>query len=480
MCENEILLMSNQPLTMTTPPSDRPLTVSPASVLEKIGHTPLMEVTRLDTGLCRLFLKLEDRNPGGSIKDRVALSMIEAAERDGRLRPGGTIVEATAGNTGLGLALVGVAKGYRVALVIPDKMSPEKVLHLRALGAEVTWTRSDVSKGHPAYYQDLAARLAAATPGAFYIDQFNNPANPLAHETTTGPEIWEQMNGEVDAVVVGVGSGGTLSGLGRFFKRHNPDIEMVLSDPAGSVLAEYVRTGSIGAAGAWAVEGIGEDFVPANAEMSLVSEAFTVSDRESFDAARLLLKTEGVLAGSSSGALLAAALRYCRRQTRPKRVVTLVCDSGAKYLSRMFNDFWMSEQGFLQRQRAGDLRDLVARRHDAGEVVSVAPDDPLTVAFKRMRGAEVSQLPVLSGGRLVGLLDEDDLLARLGAAPGNFNTPVSSAMARNLETIAPDKSLAELAAVFDRGHIAIVEEQEQFYGLITRSDLLAYLYRLQD
>jgi cystathionine beta-synthase len=472
------MMSDRAPLNVTL--TEHPLTVNSAAVLEKIGHTPLIEVTRLDTGLCQLFLKLEDRNPGGSIKDRVALSMIEAAERDGKLQPGGTIIEATAGNTGLGLALVGVAKGYRVALVIPDKMSPEKVLHLRALGAEVTWTRSDVNKGHPDYYQDLAARLAAETPGAFYIDQFNNPANPLAHETTTGPEIWEQMGQDVDAVVVGVGSGGTLSGLGRFLRRQNPGIEMILADPAGSVLAEYVRTGALGAAGSWAVEGIGEDFIPANADLSLVSEAFTVSDRESFDAARLLLKTEGVLAGSSSGTLLAAALRYCRQQQRPKRVVSLVCDSGAKYLSRMFNDFWMSEQGFLQRRQAGDLRDLVARRFDSGEVVSAAPDDPLTVAFKRMRAAEVSQLPVLSDGRLVGLLDEDDLLARLGAAPGNFNTPVSSAMSRNLETIAPGQSLAELAAVFDRGHVAIVEEGGKFYGLITRSDLLAYLYRLKN
>ena len=236
----------------TTPNAD-------PAVLALIGNTPLVRVTRFDTGICTLFLKLESQNPGGSIKDRIGVSMIESAERDGRLKPGGTVVEATAGNTGLGLALVARAKGYRVVLVVPDKMSSEKVLHLKAMGAEVHTTRSDVGKGHPDYYQDRAAALVREIPGAFYANQFGNPDNPRAHEEGTGPEIWAQMEHDVDAIVVGVGSCGTLTGLTRFFRRTQPALAFVLADPVGSILAEYTRSGVVGEAGSWAVEGIGED-----------------------------------------------------------------------------------------------------------------------------------------------------------------------------------------------------------------------------
>src|ERR1043165_7550685 len=275
------------------------------SALDLIGNTPLIELTRLNAGPCRLFAKLESDNPGGSIKDRIGLSMIEAAEKNGKLRPGGTIVEATAGNTGLGLAQVGILKGYKILLVVPDKMAREKIQHLRALGADVRLTRSDVGKGHPDYYQDMAERIAAETPGAFFVNQFANPANPFAHETTTGPEIWQQMEHDVDAVVVGVGSGGTLTGLGRFFRRVKPrrGIEMVLADPTGSVLYEYVKTGQLVESGSWAVEGIGEDFIPEIADMSLITEADEIDDEESLAAGRELLYKEGIFGGSSTGTL---------------------------------------------------------------------------------------------------------------------------------------------------------------------------------
>lgn len=263
------------------------------ALFQLIGNTPLVELTQLDTGVCQLFAKLESQNPGGSIKDRVGLSIIETAERDGRLKPGGTIIEATAGNTGLGLALVGRLKGYRVLLVVPDKMSTEKVLHLKALGAEVRITRSDVGKGHPDYYQDLAARLSSEIPGAFFADQFNNPANPLAHETGTGPEIWSQTSHSVDAIVVGVGSSGTLTGLTRYFRKVAPHVEFILADPQGSILTEYVESGRVSdTSGSWAVEGIGEDFIPAIADLSGVRKAYTITDQESFDSARDLLRTE--------------------------------------------------------------------------------------------------------------------------------------------------------------------------------------------
>jgi cystathionine beta-synthase len=450
----------------------------PPAILSLIGDTPLVEITQLDTGPCHLFLKLENQNPGGSIKDRIALSMIEAAEREGKLEPGGTVIEATAGNTGLGLALVAGAKGYRVLLVIPDKMSQEKISHVKALGAEVRITRSDVTRGHPEYYQDVAARLAEEIPGGFYVNQFSNPANPLAHERTTGPEIWEQMRHNVDAIVVGVGSGGTLTGLGRFFNRVKPrrGIEMILADPAGSILYEYVRTGKLKEAGSWAVEGIGEDFIPEIADMSFVTDAFEIDDQESFATVRELLRKEGIFGGSSTGTLLAGALRYCREQTKPKRVVSFVVDTGNKYLSKMFDDFWMAEQGFLLRPPQGDLSDLVTHRYEAGEVISVGPTDTLLTAFKRMRDKDVSQLPVVDqNGRAVGILDESDVLVKVHRDPSHFNDPVKNAMTDKLETLPPMAKINDLLEVFDRGRVAIVMDDDKFLGLITRTDLLSYL-----
>jgi cystathionine beta-synthase len=451
-----------------------------AGVLALIGDTPLVKLESFDTGPCELYVKLESQNPGGSIKDRIGLAMIEAAERDGHLRPGATIVEATAGNTGLGLALVAGRKGYRLLLVIPDKMSQEKIFHLRALGAEVRLTRSDVAKGHPEYYQDLAARLARES-GGFYVNQFENPANPLAHETTTGPEIWRQMDGRLDAVVCGVGSGGTITGLARYFARTAPDVEIVLADPAGSILADYVKTGKVGQAGSWLVEGIGEDFVPSIADLSRVKDAYTIPDEESLMTARALLRGEGILAGSSSGTLVAAALRHCRAQTDPKRVVTLVCDSGNKYLSKMFNDYWMHDQGFLRAAARGDLRDLISRPGQ-GAVVAVGPDDTLTMAYARMKLYDVSQVPVLDaaasdGSHIAGILDESDLLLAVSQDQTAFRRPVRDFMTSRLETVAPGTPLPELLPIFEKGMVALVVEDGRFLGLITRIDVLNYLRR---
>src|SRR5438552_2787840 len=337
----------------------------PPGILSLIGDTPLVEVTQIDTGPCQLFLKLENQNPTGSIKDRVALAMIEAAEEEGKLQPGGTVIEATAGNTGLGLALVAGAKGYRVLLVIPDKMSQEKIFHVRALGAEVRIVRSDVTRGHPEYYQDVAARLATEIPGGFYANQFGNPANPLAHERSTGPEIWEQMRHDVDAVVCGVGSGGTLTGLGRFFTR-----------------------------------------------------------------------------------------------VKPRRGIEMI----------------LAEQGFIHRPPHGDLSDLISHRYEAGEVISVGPSDTLLTAFKRMRDADVSQLPVVDQtGRALGILDESDLLVKVHRDSMHFNDPVKNAMTDRLETLPPKAKIKDLLEVFDRGRVAIVMDGDKFLGLITRTDLLSYL-----
>lgn len=442
------------------------------SVTELIGHTPLIQLHKLDTGTCSLFLKLENQNPGGSIKDRVALSMINEAERKGLLAPGGTIIEATAGNTGLGLALIAAQKGYSLILVVPDKMSREKIFHLRALGAQVVLTRSDVGKGHPDYYQDYAQRLADEIPGAFYIDQFNNEANPLAHRTTTAPELFTQLEGNIDAIIVGVGSGGTLGGLQAWFAEHSPHTEFVLADPSGSVLADQVESGHYHDAGSWLVEGIGEDFIPPLAHIEGVRQAYRITDREAFTTARDLLKTEGILAGSSSGTLLAAALRYCQQQTSPKRVVTFACDSGNKYLSKMFNDDWMRQQGLITRPQTGDLSDYIALRHDEGATVTAQPDDTLATVLARMRLYDISQLPVIENGNVVGIIDEWDLISHIAGESSRFSLPVTSAMTRQVESLDKQAPESALKAIFDRGLVAVITDNQRFMGLITRSDVL--------
>jgi cystathionine beta-synthase len=447
------------------------------TTISLIGNTPMVPLRGFDTGPCSLFLKLESQNPGGSIKDRMALTMIEDAERTGKIGPGATLVEATAGNTGIGLALVAAIKGYKLILVIPDKMSPEKIAHAKALGADIRLTRSDVGPDHGDYYMNMAARITQETPGAFHINQFGNPANPLAHETTTGPEIWQQMEHEVDAVVVGVGSGGTLTGLSRFFARVQPACEMVLADPVGSALAHYVKTGQLIPTGSYVTEGIGQSCVPEIADFSRTKSAYSISDMESLTTARELLIRTGILAGSSSGTLIAAALRYCQEQTTPKRVVTFVCDTGAKYLSKMYNDYWMLDQGFIERRHAGDLRDLITRQYDEGAVITVGPDDPLLTAFQRMRMVDISQVPVMEKGRCVGVLDESDVLLAVHQDENGFRKPVREAMTSRLETVAPAESVDRVYDILNRGLVALVLDGERFLGLITRADLLSYLRR---
>ena len=449
-----------------------------SNVLQMIGHTPLMAARHLDTGPCELFLKLENQNPGGSIKDRVGLYLIEAAERAGLIQPGGTLIEATAGNTGLGLALVAAQKGYRLLLVIPDKMSQEKIFHLKAMGAEVVLTRSDVSKGHPEYYRDVAERLARETPSSHFVNQFGNPANPQAHEETTAPEVWEQTGRNLDAVVCGVGTGGTLTGLSRFFARAAPNVALVLADPAGSVLADYANTGEVHPSrGSWLVEGIGGDSIPPVADFSHVSSTYTIADAEAFRTCRELLKKEGIIAGTSTGTLLAAALRYCREQTAPKRVVTFVCDSGNKYLSKVYNDYWMLDQGFIDRQRFGDLRDLIARRHFERADITVSSTELVMSAYRRMKLYDVSQLPVMRDGRIIGIVDEEDILLEVFENPRHFDEPVTKAMESHLVTVPVDAPVSQLMAIFNRGMVAIVMQGGEFQGLVTRIDLLNWLRR---
>lgn len=456
-------------------------TSAPESVIDLIGGTPVVRLTRFDTGPCELYVKLESHNPGGSIKDRIALRMIEAAEKSGKLKPGGTIVEATAGNTGLGLALIAALKGYKVVLVVPDKMSREKVQHCKALGAEIISARSDVVKGDPEYYQDIAERIAQERQ-AFYINQFSNPANPATHEGWTAPEIWEQMHHDVDAIVCGVGSGGTLTGIGNYFKKVSPKTEMILADPMGSILAPKVNEGREIEPGSWLVEGIGEDFVPDILDLSLTHKAYAISDAESFDTMRELVQREGILAGSSSGTLVAAALKYCREQTEKKRVVTFICDRGDKYLSKAFSDPWVREQGF----NAGDAKpatktvaDMMTRRHQRGEMVFVRATDTVMTAYKRMRIADVSQLPVIEGSdKMIGLLSEDTLLNALMAsnADGSIRKKTVGEVMEKVFISAPVSTPIDEAARLLQTHpVLVITDDGAFAGFVTRVDVLNHL-----
>ena len=448
------------------------------SVLDLIGNTPIVRINHLDTGPCTLYIKLESQNPGGSIKDRIGLKMIEDAEKAGLITPGAILVEGTAGNTGLGLALVAAQKGYQLILVIPDKMSREKISNLKAMGARVILTRSDVAKGHPEYYQDLAQSMAAEIEGAFFINQFGNPSNPKAHEEVTGPEIWEQMGHNLDAIVLGVGSSGTATGLSHYFEKTAPGLELVLADPEGSILAQYINDGVLSDKSAsWLVEGIGEDFLPTISDFTHISRAYAIGDRESMLTGRELLIREGILAGSSTGTLVAAALKFCKEQTEPKNVLTFAADTGNRYLSKMYNDFWMRDQGFIQSDQHGDLRDLIARPFESNDTITVGPDEPLANAYSRMKLYDVSQLPVIENRNIVGFIDESDILLAVAQSNDSFDKPVSTAMVTELASVDVNDPIDELMPIFSKDYVAIVKDGGRFLGLITRVDLLNYLRR---
>ncbi len=433
----------------------------------------MLKLTAFDTGPCELFVKLESQNPGGSIKDRVGLAIIEEAEKSGDLKAGGTIIEATAGNTGIGLALVAVIKGYKIILVIPDKMSREKILHLEGLGAEIVLTRSDVPEGHPEYYQDLARTIAAKTPGSFLANQFSNPANPMIHRTTTGPEIWEQMDGNIDAMVAGVGSGGTITGLAEFFKEKNPNIQMVVADPEGSIVADAVIKGSFSYdGGSWLVEGVGEDFIPDNLNVDLIDDAEVVTDKEAFQTLQILIRKEGVLGGSSTGTLVAGAVKWCQKQTSPKRVVTFICDTGNKYLSKAYNKSWLHDNDLLEVETAGNVTDLINRRADQGDMISVSVSDTLLTAYKRMRASDISQIPVLDGEKLVGVLDEEDLLFNVSKSEKAFTQSVTEFMVTDLDVLPVGASEEDLLKTLTQGKVAIIYDGDTFVGFITKVDLI--------
>ncbi len=444
------------------------------SILDVVGRTPLVRLSRIGRELRARFLaKVEYMNPGGSVKDRVAVRMIEEAEKAGLLAPGGVIVEATAGNTGVGLALAAAVKGYRCICVLPDKMSEDKISLLRAYGAEVVITPTAVPPDSPESYNSVADRLSREIPGAYRPNQFANPNNPRAHYESTGPEIWEDSGGEVDILVAGMGTGGTISGAAKYLKEKNAKLIVVGADPEGSIL-------SGDAPHSYKVEGIGEDFIPRTFDRQIVDEMVRVSDRDSFNTARRLAREEGLLVGGSAGTAMAAALAYARRLAEPKTIVVILADTGRNYLSKIFSDKWMQENGYWQGsvQTAATLRDVLDRKRELPAIVSVSPEDSLQAAIDLFHRFKISQLPVLDGRRSVGSLQEATLLALVFDGVNPANQRVGSVMGKPLPTIELDTDISEAYRLLLAGSSALIaSENGAPRSVITRIDLIDYYIR---
>ncbi|MFQ6617687.1 MAG: cystathionine beta-synthase [Fidelibacterota bacterium] len=442
-------------------------------ITELIGNTPLVRLKRVVDGVkARMYAKLEFFNPGGSVKDRIAVTIIEDAERRGELRPGGTIVEATSGNTGVALAIAAAVRGYKVTCVMPDKMSNEKIQLLRAFGSRVIITPTAVAPEDPRSYYSVAKRIVRETPGAFYANQYFNPQNPLAHYETTGPEIWEQTSGKVDVVVAGMGTGGTISGAARFLKEKKPDVKVVGADPMGSIYYEYFKTGVIREPHVYKVEGIGEDFLPETMDFNYVDEVIRISDRESFLTARRLAREEGIFAGGSSGTAVAAAIKYSRDLPADKTVVVILPDSGYRYLSKMYSDDWMRENLFLEG--LGRVKDVLAVKSPI-KLITARTTDRVADVIKEMKKYDISQIPVVDDGSLVGIITEVDLLNFMLEGEHNVNAPIADIVNREIAVVEGGTSLEVLSEIFSAGNVAIVVDKGQVVDIITKIDLIDYL-----
>ena len=448
------------------------------SIIETIGHTPIVRLNAVAADVeSEIYVKVEYMNPAGSMKDRVGFNIIRDAEERGMLGPGGTIIEATSGNTGAGLAMVAATRGYKCIFVMPDKMSQEKVSALRAYGAKVVICPTAVEPSDPRSYYSVARRLVEETPGAFYANQYHNPANPEAHFVSTAPEIWAQTEGQFDAFVAGMGTGGTLSGCGRYFKERNPDIQIVGVDPVGSLYYEYVKTGRMTKAFSYYVEGIGEDFLPSTMNLDMLDDVVQVDDRECFVMTRELVRREGIFCGGSCGAAVMGALKYARGLSEPKRILVLLPDNAQKYLSKIFNDDWMRSNGFLEeRDDEGTVAHILKRKPQ--KLITINADTSVREAVATLKGHGISQLPVLDGnGRHCGIVAEIDLLNFLVEHEGALETPISELIESDYATVTPHTRIALLRRIFNDAKVVLVTENDQLRGLLTKIDLIDFLAR---
>src|SRR5262245_58845092 len=444
------------------------------SVLGLIGNTPLVKLNRLNKGLKPLVLaKMENLNPGFSVKDRIGISMIQAAEREGKLKPGGTIVEATSGNTGIGLALAAAVKGYKCIFVMTDKASVEKSRYLKSLGADVVITPVSAKPGTPDHYVSTARRIAAETPNSFYPDQYSNPANPDAHYRTTGPELWEQTEGKITHFVAGLGTGGTISGTGRLLKERNPAIRIIGADPYGSIFKTYKETGKIVEATPYLVEGIGQEIVPPNVHIKYVDEVINVTDRDSFELSRMLGRMEGIFCGGSTGTNLAAALKVAAGLDETGIVVFIVCDTGEKYLTKHHSDEWLKEKRLLEPQKiTAGLISGTKKPQAPKTLISVKPTDTVGDALARMDELGLTQIPVLDEGRAVGALRENRVLAKVVRNRELLDARVSEVMEASFPTVDVDASSSEVTRRLQTSAAVLVEEYGRIIGIITRHDVL--------
>jgi cystathionine beta-synthase len=444
------------------------------NILGLIGNTPLVRLNRLARDVkAQIYAKMENLNPGYSVKDRIGIAMIEAAERDGSLKPGGTVIEATSGNTGIGLALAAAVKGYKCIFVMTDKASVEKSRYLKALGADVVITPVSAKPGTPDHYVSTAKRIASETPNSFYPDQYSNTANPEAHYRTTGPELWRQTEGKITHFVAGLGTGGTISGTGRFLKEMNPSIQIIGADPYGSIFKTYKETGKIVEATPYLVEGIGQEIVPPNVHIKYVDEVINVTDRESFEMSRLLGRMEGIFCGGSTGTNLAAALRVARTLDENAIVVFIVCDTGEHYLTKHHSDEWLKEKRLLEPQKmTAGLINGTKKTKAPKELVSVTPSETLADALARMDELGVTQMPVLEEGRAVGALRENRVLAKVVRNRELLESSVGEVMEASFPTVDVDASSAEVTRRLQTSPAVLVEEYGRIIGILTRHDVL--------
>jgi cystathionine beta-synthase len=460
------------------PPHSRPY----GNVLETIGWTPLIRLNAVAAGIrTPVFAKAEFFNPGGSVKDRIGLAMIEAAERDGRLQPGGLVVEATSGNTGVGLAIAAAVKGYRCIFTMPDKMSQEKARLLRALGAEVVITPTAVPPDHPENYIVKGRAIAAAHPNAVFVDQHYNPVNPEVHYRTTGPEIWEQTEGRVTHFVCAPGTGGTVSGAGRYLKERNPKVRVIAGDPVGSIYLEYAKTHQKTEGHPYRVEGIGGDKIPSSLHWDVIDEWLAVSDRDAMLIVRRLAREEGLFAGGSTGVNIVTALDVARRVNDPSAlVVTILADTGERYLSKVYNDEWLRENQILEAERVTAGRLVGAKANGAPALIHVGPEATARQALNLMSTYNVSQLPVLDGGDGVGAVSEQALMAKSLAEPGTLDRPVGELMDPPFPVVDADLPVDRLTTLLSRGTPAVLVRREgTITGIVTRYDVLHQLAGIQ-